>query len=484
MDRSTTLLGAYSWAALGLAVAFLRWPLSNVPGPWYSKFTGSVATYYWLTGQKPAYVHSLHLIYGPVVRVSPREVYIAAPDDVKSVFHIKNEYPKSKWYLDFVPFAETIFNTPDVEKHRRLRRLLSSPLSESGLKSFIPQIDSKVKLAIQRMREEQESRGVADIYKWWLFLTTDVIGELSFGESFRMLESGKLNQYASDLQIAGEMAAVRTAFPTLFRFIVVYALSVPPFTESRNVGLRMRNYALESIQRHRDIVARDGPDAQPTVFTKVWAAEKSDAITPEELRDNAQGYIIAGSDTTSNTLDYLVWAVCRHPEVQTKLNEELQALPDDFSYQDLRHLHYLDHVINEALRRYPVAPAGLPREVPPGGGQFSGYHIPAEYTVTTQSFTMHRNLIAFPDPEKFDPSRWENPTQEMKDCFMPFGNGSRICIGLNLAKIELRLAVARFFKAFPNARVSTREGMCDDDMTPGLYFLAGPQGHRCLVELY
>lgn len=127
------------------------------------------------------------------MRVGPREVYIASPHDVRSIFQIKNEYPKSKWYVTFVPFVETIFNTCNIPQHRRLRRLLSSPLSESGLKSFIPQIDSKVSLTIQRMREEQETRGVADIFKWWLFLTTDVIGELSFGESFRMLESGKVS---------------------------------------------------------------------------------------------------------------------------------------------------------------------------------------------------------------------------------------------------------------------------------------------------
>lgn len=55
---------------------------------------------------------------------------------------------------------------------------------------------------------------------------------------------------------------------------------------------------------------------------------------------------------------------------------------------------------------------------------------------------------------------------------------------MHLARMELRLGVARFFKAFPNARMSTREGMSDEDMVPNLFFLADPQGHRCLMELY
>jgi cytochrome P450 len=95
--------------------------------------------------------------------------------------------------LIFIPFFQNVFNTTDIGLHRRLRRLLSSPLSESGLKAFLPQIEDKVSLAIQRMEEEHNARGAADIYKWWLFMTTDVIGELSFGESFRMLENGKVS---------------------------------------------------------------------------------------------------------------------------------------------------------------------------------------------------------------------------------------------------------------------------------------------------
>ncbi|KAJ3553602.1 hypothetical protein NPX13_g10852 [Xylaria arbuscula] len=438
----------YTLGALGILALLLLFsstqndPLSHVPGPWYARWTDLPSKYYWVDGRKAPYIHDLHQKYGPIVRVGPREVYTADPQIAKTVFRIKNEFPKSSWYLDFVPFTVTVFNTPDIHTHRRFRRLLSSPLSESGLKEFLPQIEHKVNLAILGMAEEYKSRGAADIYKWWLFMTTDVIGELSFGESFRMLETQKAAQ-------------------------------------------RIRAYSLESLQRHKAIVAREGPDSRPTVFSKVYKAEDDASITHDEIRDNAQAYIIAGSDTTSNTLTYLAWAVCRHPEIKSRLLKELEVLPDDFDYEDLRvaNLSYLEHVVDEALRRFPAAPSGLPREVPKGGAELGGYHIPAGYTVTTQNYSLHRDLHAFPDPEKFDPSRWENPTPAMKDAFMPFGGGSRICIGLHLAKIELRLGAARFFKTFPNATMSSLEGMTDEDMDPKLYFLINPRGHRCLMEL-
>lgn len=57
-----------------------------------------------------------------------------------------------------------------------------------------------------------------------------------------------------------------------------------------------------------------------------------------------------------------------------------------------------------------------------------------------------------------------------------------VCIGLHLARIELRLAVAHFFRRFPTARVSMKDGMSEKDMEPKMYFLMAPQGHRCLIE--
>ncbi|RWA10079.1 hypothetical protein EKO27_g5041 [Xylaria grammica] len=482
----------YSLGALGFVVLVLvlssarNDPLSDVPGPWYARWTELVAKYYWVTARKSIYVHNLHLKYGPIVRVGPREVYIADPKATQTVFRIKKEFPKAQWYLAFAPFVLTIFNTPEIPIHRRFRRLLSSPLSETGLKSFYPQVEHKVDLAIEGIGKEFKTRGVADVYKWWFFLATDVIGELSFGEGFCMLESGKVNQYITDLQSVGKLAAYRSAFPSLLQISMRFGIPLPVLSNAQTSAKRIKNYSKESLKRHAAIVEKEGPGSRPTVFTKIYDAEGDDSITQDEMADNAQSYIVAGSDTTSNTLTYLTWSVCRHPEVKARLLKELEVLPDGFTYEDMRqvHLPYLENVLSETLRRYPSVPAGLPREVPEGGAKLCGHYIPAGYTVSTQNYSLHRNPDAFPDPEKFDPSRWENPTQVMKDSFIPFGGGSRICIGLHLGKIEVKLAAARFFKAFPNARVSTLEGMKDEDMSQKLFFLSTPQGHRCLLELY
>ncbi|PHH68563.1 hypothetical protein CDD83_6043 [Cordyceps sp. RAO-2017] len=108
--------------------------------------------------------------------------------------------------------------------------------------------------------------------------------------------------------------------------------------------------------------------------------------------------------------------------------------------------------------------------------------MPAGTVVAAQAFTLHRDPAVFPAPDDFDPDRWEAPTKAMADAYMPFGRGPRICIGQHLALMELRTAVAHFYLAFPDARVSTREGMSDDDMDEENYFVMSPRGKRCLIE--
>ncbi len=65
----------------------------------------------------------------------------------------------------------------------------------------------------------------------------------------------------------------------------------------------------------------------PTLFTKLFRGEESESLTFDELRDAAQSYIVAGSDTTANTLTYLIWSVCKNPQIRDQLAREVQSVP-------------------------------------------------------------------------------------------------------------------------------------------------------------
>ena len=128
------------------------------------------------------------------MRVAPGEVAFVDGRMYKNVYNARETFRKSSWYRKLTGGNQSIFNTAQPELHRRLRKVLSNPMSDTSLQSMFPQVKARVELAIQRIGEEMNSRGAADVAKWWLFMATDIIGELSFGESFKTLEYGEVSR--------------------------------------------------------------------------------------------------------------------------------------------------------------------------------------------------------------------------------------------------------------------------------------------------
>ncbi|KAI0458840.1 cytochrome P450 [Xylaria acuta] len=458
-------------------------PLAKIPGPWYTNWTNAILKIKVLKGIGPIYVDQLHKQYGPVVRVGPDEVDVTDLATVKKIHRVKADFVKTDFYKGLGYAKENIVGTRDIDFHRRHRKLLSQAMSESSLKTMLPQIEEKVRLAIEKMGEEMKTRKVVDVYKWWMFMTTDIIGQLTFGESFHALEKGKANTYINDIRKAGLVSSIGSQLTLLLP--ILYYIPFPGLGGSlKMISDRMAVYASTQLKRLRDgIESADGD--KPLLFSKLvrGGTVEGETMTDYEVRNDAEAYIVAGSDTTSNTLTFMTWVLCGQPAVKDKLIKELETVPAGFTDDDLKCLPFLNQCITEALRRFPVVPGGLPRYVPKEGADIAGYWLPGLSTVMTQTWSLHRNPEIFPDPDRYDPSRWENPTKAMKDSMMPFGGGSRICIGMHLAYIELRMGIAYFFRAFPNARVSTLEGMSDNDMEEAMYFISSPQSHRCLIEV-
>lgn len=128
------------------------------------------------------------------MRISPEQADICDLDALAKMG--RAEFHKTAYYKTMTIDEDNIFNTGDPSSHRRQRRLLSAPLSETGLKSVVGIVDGKVKLALRRIDEEMRvgrGDGVADVFKWAGFMATDIIAELTFGESFQMLEEGRVS---------------------------------------------------------------------------------------------------------------------------------------------------------------------------------------------------------------------------------------------------------------------------------------------------
>lgn len=182
------------------------------------------------------------------------------------------------------------------------------------------------------------------------------------------------------------------------------------------------------------------------------------------------------------TLTYLVWCVLSAPrEVRDRIISEVQTLDHGFTSKDALALPYLDCVIQETLRLYGAAQGCLPRLVPKDGAVLGGRFLPAGTMVSTQAYTRHRDPTVFADPLQFNPDRWISPSREMKDAFMAFGAGTRVCIGSHLACSSIALAAATFFRECGDVRLAA--DTTPESMQMENYFLVFPVSHKCNVTL-
>ncbi|TGO62507.1 hypothetical protein BCON_0019g00430 [Botryotinia convoluta] len=451
-------------------------PLRKIPGPWYARLTHLVLKYYVLTGRRVHYIHSLHQTYGHIVLIAPSEVSCSSLSSFKIIHRISKTFLKSPWYQSFVLAPEGVFNMVDPKGHAVLRKLFAHAFSKSSLKAtWEINVRKKVNMAVKKIKRDALV-GEVDIMKFFMFMATDVIGYICFGESFGTLENEREIQYIEDLRLMSQVGGARAEFPMLFKIGKMSGLSLleaPTYRLDKYASLAVRN-------------AKSQSDATPNMFRKILAEAKSGSmersLSDLYIQREASNFIIAGTDTTANTLTFLVYNILKNPKLQRQLEDEVGTLNDDFESKDAEGLPLLNAVIDEGLRLWGAAPGSLPRMVPHEGVELDGYFLPGSMTVSTQSYTIHRDPEIFPEPESFNPGRWLGPkSDDFKTAYHPFGAGTRTCLGIHLARMELYLTLALFFRECKGMRIASSQD--DGEMDIEDYFIIGPKGHKCAVTM-
>ncbi len=199
---------------------------------------------------------------------------------------------------------------------------------------------------------------------------------------------------------------------------------------------------------------RRAPDAERLdVLSLLVAARDEDGsrLSETEVRDQLMTLMFAGHDTSTSTVTFLLHELARAPHEAERVVEELDRVlggrtPDAATLH--RELPRLEMVMDETLRLYPPAWIGPRRAVQ--GFEFAGREVPAGAYVNYCSWASHRLPHVFEDPEAFQPERFtrERKAALPRGAYVPFGGGSRICIGKRFGQTEVKLVTAMLLERF------------------------------------
>jgi pentalenene oxygenase len=190
---------------------------------------------------------------------------------------------------------------------------------------------------------------------------------------------------------------------------------------------------------------RDGVDHRDLLSMMLAARdEHGDALTDTELRDQVFTLWAAGTETNATLLAWSLHLLAQHPHVTRRLQTEVDAVLGGrvAGHADVTHLDYTTRVLTETLRLY--SPAWISTRVLTTEATLAGKTLPAGTILLYSPYLIHRRGDLYPDPNHFDPDRWlpDHTTTLSRGAFIPFGGGTRRCIGDTFAMLEATLALA------------------------------------------
>ncbi|KAI1391262.1 cytochrome P450 [Hypoxylon trugodes] len=429
-------------------------PLSKYPGPRIASATSWWLALPYVRGGLHKYLLKLHEQYGPVVRTSPNELSFINPAQWKEIYGHKPpghlEFSKDEKYHSGIKGGPLILNA-DRHYHQYIRKLLIHGFSEKALREQEPVMQRYISVLFQKLQEiSRNGTAPIDILSWYDFMTFDLVGFLTFGESFDCLTNSRLHKWIEVFFSFAKLLAFSQAIARL-PFLVQTPLklwAIPTSVKSDISTLQQLN--TEKI-KHRLEHESDVPD----FMDKLIEAYKAGKMSFQQLTGNASTLISAGSETTATLLSGLTYLLLKNPRVLQILTNEVRGAfshPDEITIARVNKCRYLLACIEEALRIYPPSPQPHHRIIPPGGAMVNGEYLPEGVSVAIPIYAASRSPYNWSQPDSFIPERWlgEDPqfSNDKRDASQPFSFGPRNCIGRNLAYVEMKIIVARLMWHF------------------------------------
>ncbi len=387
--------------------------------------------------------------YGPLfrVRLGPRtRVCIADIDVINDMLRERPERYRRPRVTETV-MAEMGFHgvfSQDGDAWRRQRRVVAHALNPAHLERFYPSMARTTGRLLERWRAAATADAPVDLCRDLMRYTVDVTAHLAFGIDVNTLETdGPVIQQHLD-----------KVFPMLFRRVIA---PFPYWRYWRSAADRELDAALAGIRETvigftaecRQRMRRNPAlyDAPGNFLEAMIAAQRAEDVefSDAEIYANVIQLLLAGEDTTANTIAWAIRFFIEHPELLARARAEADAVfgshataPD---LDAVRQLTFIDAFAHETMRLKPVAPIlGLePKE----DVEVLGYRIPAGTAMLALTRVNAVSDTHFGDPLVFDPGRWlvdASPTDAPHNprAFMPFGAGPRFCPGRGLAMVEIK----------------------------------------------
>lgn len=399
------------------------------------------------------YVTKLLQDYGPVVVIAPEQVHTTDEDALKDIY--SRSSVKSAFYsgMGYWKGVTSTLGFLEYEKSVPARRNLLQCFQNKNLDTLVKNISSHVEKFIQFLGAKAKEGASVNGVVVFRLLALDVVTDVLWGETDRLL-----SHVGQNSPIFVRRFHAFSTYNAMRGFIPGFDMLVSWFGTSRMRQLRKDCNDIEVTARDALQRWKSNPSGhrQTDVLSMLQSMRLKDnngdiqGIPEAHLPAYMIESLAAGSSTTSHTAVFTCRMLTLHTQAQRRLQDELRAQFPDKDHIDekrMADLPYLDAVVRETMRMYPMIPGPQERRIT-HDIRAAGTVIPAGTIASTGAYNQGRLADVYPEPEEWKPERWFDVDARMRLNWIPFGCGARICPGIILAVIELKYIIGTIFRKF------------------------------------
>jgi cytochrome P450 len=345
------------------------------------------------------------------------------------------------------------------DEHKRQRKLLMPAFAFRHVKDLYPIFWNKSKEMTSKMLEAiksgPEASNVIEIREWSSRATLDIIGLAGMGQDFDSLSNPENDLYQTYNSIFAGGNRGAQLVQLLLGLIPHWLAIALPLKRNDQIGKAIgtiKSVARELIADKRAKLEK-GEAKQVDILS---VAMESGGFSDEDLVNQLMTFLAAGHETTASAMSWAVMLLCKYPDIQTKLREEIRSeldLNGDIDSTQIDRLPYLNAVLNETMRLFPPVPLTL-RETA-HDTTIQGHFIPASTTVVICPWAINTSEHLWgADAKEFNPDRWLGAGKantggaDSNYAITTFLHGPRSCIGKEFAKAEFACLVAALVGRF------------------------------------
>ncbi|MFT7186171.1 MAG: cytochrome P450 [Pseudohongiellaceae bacterium] len=330
----------------------------------------------------------------------------------------------------------------DIASHKVHRKLVQPGFHFRRMEAYTKTMSEYTEQYISNWKDGTTRNISDDMFKLTLYIVTKTLFDTDMGEMENEAD-----------RVGNTMKTVQDLINK--RFLQI--LPMPDWVPSpSNLKLaKARKNLHQTIEHIIDTKTTNNGEIKDNgdMMSMLLLAEYEDGtkMSHKQVMDELVTLFVAGHETTSNALTWTFYLLAIHPEIQIKLQHELDSVLNGKTaeFSDLKALAYTEMVVKESMRLLPPVWSLNTRQANENT-VVGDFLFPRDKVIFIAPYSNHTNPKYFPEPDKFDPERFsaENEKSIPKYAYIPFGAGSRVCIGQAFAMMEAKLILASIVQCF------------------------------------